>query len=1212
MTPSKKRRTAQRSSTSPKRSKRSRSTSNASPSINDCSSSHQNVAERLPVQPPPKLNLPSPDLSPLHPHHHLPSISRLSCTSKASSRLPSSRTPHPSTPSQSSDPPHSTRPLEDPNAQGNEQATCTSPKPPEASNAQEDEQVTRTPTAPNLDNLSPNALKKRLRALQGEFKKLEEKTQTLEEKTQTLEEKNQTLENENRSLKTRANYSRSPHSSSSTLVLKDMNWHHALRSQYFHSSAGGTISSLDMFTWLLSVYVFKSSTTRQVYDKKELKRLGELFGALPYYPYTSVVNASGTGKTRLILEALETLPGVYGNLNTSHSGYPKPNNALRNFFFPASTEKFEMKTTFYERRCTFLLLATACVYYLVFTTDQDRKTMVKLSENPTSPRNKGSNDDIQHTTYQYIGMRKVDVEDEGKADLFWESVVKLSEKLIGREGLDDACTSRGTEEGGSSSFIVTMERHGSYLQALRKKLQQWRPHMSSPKGGGVSNPFETTNETPQRTSATSDEIVGLICSYLRELKRISEVDTYGLQGFGSLVQYLQSGTQAPSKGDSAMKAPSEGDSMKKAPFALAALFIAFDESRSLATISAKQKADNEPHASYFRCIRRAAHELHRISGVRVFLIFSDTTSKIANFTPVTALDDSDRTFSHDRVNGTILPPFTALWTESLSMKIQSNADDGTSGDLCRRMVTFCKKWGFPPKDRNVSEIASGFHFSQEWLNARDHYTHNLNGSSEECDVSIITCNEDYFGVGRPLWASALLHAVRPFEWEAGINFARRKLLGGKDTLDPDIEGHKQIRAQQLLAAVACRISLQIDPKSHMSSHLVASHMAYCHSISHDRRSVSLTYPNEPVLATAASLVWREALVGILNVVHEYCLAYVSNQGDVGEICTCILLLMAIDRAYEGMILKTPSTLKTSMYEHVQLDSFLTAMFDVKLTTAWNTSEAKDVRLGSGMRGANGLYIPELLRSAKVRFKSIKFGGAFLNCRDIPLLYEANVGLWTSRYYGRVDIVIPLKLENNWSYLVVQVKMTSRNAHGCEWGGSNLDITQNRHFCVLGNEKKCEVCKFTSQNFLGMVINVWDGIIYQVEQALGKLWTFVEASDLPVSHRPRSRTRRNKEVSEARNNDKSVAKPKRSTIIVRSIDCCKLEQPVRNVFNVLIGDTSHGVEMSRMIKDLTSIDEKFIEKSSEEDANVLRSAEKATKRLISAMASKGVLEQSDDG
>ena len=1007
------------------------------------------------------------------------------------------------------------------------------------------------------------------------------------------------------SLQVKGSQNTSQRASSDAIMLKDMDWHRALRSQYFHSSAGGTFSSLQIFTRLLSVYLFKSRMTRLLYDhvNSDPQTVTKIEG-FPYFPYTSVVNSSGTGKTRLILEALETLPGVYGNLNSSQSGYPKPNTTLRGYLFPPPNSKqSSMTTSAYEERCMLLLLVAAFLYYLVFTEKGDKRSLVELpltihNQRTTPPGNYlGDGREVNDENYQFIGMRKVGTEDQDHADMFWDTVVKSADEILKKGGVSNAKVEGTVSATPPPEEIVKHRDEG--LQSLRKRLKHLRGHMSSPKGSthGVSrNPFthsKRATETARTQEITNSKITAHsiaeeISNFLTDHSDKANVDMFDPIQFGNLVHLLQN----------------DGDQSMHSPLKVPGLFIALDESRLLTQIPLR--SDNpENGASYFRCLRRAVHSIHSKTGVCVFLIFSDTTSKIANFTPVTAPDDSDRTFSPFRVNGTILPPFTSLRTDPLSMRIYHAEEMSSSNNLCRRVVHFSEKWGFPTEDLNVSEMATGFIFSQEWQTARQNTS--FSQRSQICsngpDVNIFTCNDDYFGVGRPIWASLRVHAKKPFKWEDGIMFAKRKLLGGgSDSLRSKGDVGGEDRSLQMLAAVACRVPLQIDPKGLTASQLVASHMAYCQSISHDRRSVNLAYPNEPILATAASLIWREATVEILQVVHKYCFSFVTSQGDVGEICTCILLLLAIDKAYESLTCNPPLALRTSMFEHVELKSFLSALFGMHLTDKWDFSKSRDVKSGRGLASSDaGLYVPQLLQHARVRFKSIKCGGAYLNCRDIPLLYEANIALLTSRHYGRVDIVVPLRLEKCWSYLVVQVKMTTKNAHACEWGGSSIDITMNRNFCVLGNKERCELCEFTSKNHLGLVINTWDGLISKLESPLGKLWTFVENCDLQTPHRKGAITRHraNERTQDGNNNNNIIAQPTRATIIARSIACCDLTKSVEDQFNVLIGDTSHVVETSRALTDLMSIDDEFT-RHCKSEFNIMKYVQDATWEVINAL------------
>lgn len=332
--------------------------------------------------------------------------------------------------------------------------------------------------------------------------------------------------------------------------------------------------------------------------------------------------------------------------------------------------------------------------------------------------------------------------------------------------------------------------------------------------------------------------------------------------------------------------------------------------------------------------------------------------------------------------------------------------------------------------------------------------------------TIFQCDEDYIYLGRPLWASSVVHNQTKASWKEMVLFALRKLLGGPMELSKD----RTTYAQQALAVLACRVPLRFAECSGVSPQLIAEHMAWCSAVSWDRESVYLTYINEPIIATAAAVLWEKELQCMLRYLIATYGSYMSGNGELGETAACILLIVAVDSAYKNKAKNGTSrgnsndtdqlaiayqSKKSSSQETVGKDTspgkkqyldhmedlprglsmhgvvtvqeflegafYLTAVMDYSMGAvqdifnkenelkghAWVPKSDGGRKYGSGERFV--AFVPELMANAEIRFKSIKKASSTVGCRDLPFLFEANVAVLARSGQKGIDILIPLRL-----------------------------------------------------------------------------------------------------------------------------------------------------------------------------------------------------------
>lgn len=130
---------------------------------------------------------------------------------------------------------------------------------------------------------------------------------------------------------------------------------------------------------------------------------------------------------------------------------------------------------------------------------------------------------------------------------------------------------------------------------------------------------------------------------------------------------------------------------------------------------------------------------------------------------------------------------------------------------------------------------------------------------------------------------------------------------------------------------------------------------------------------------------------------------------------------------------------------------------------------------------NGLivYVPRLMATAEMRFKSIKMTGVTVGCRDLPFLFEANVAVLTKSYQEGIDVLIPLRCSvtkqngahgTEWSCLTVQVKNRQDFPDAHMIAGDRLNIKAtgavkcNVNVPQDSSNQQCQRCRFMEKPF----------------------------------------------------------------------------------------------------------------------------------------------------
>lgn len=275
------------------------------------------------------------------------------------------------------------------------------------------------------------------------------------------------------------------------------------------------------------------------------------------------------------------------------------------------------------------------------------------------------------------------------------------------------------------------------------------------------------------------------------------------------------------------------------------LLIAIDEARVLLATTDIKKI------SAFRLIRGAlslsAKAENRVDDSVITVIVADTNSSITNFAPVAKRDPSERFLLAD---AQLIPPFFMVTGFDVKAKIYLQR--------CQDLASSKGNWWNFLIDRDTGPC-------------------------------------EFLKLGCPLWGAFMEYGNLP---ESSITdliaFAKRKLLGGCNFLDLDMNENVVIRTLSYIAALASRMSLTIIPKSNLTNLLVASCMAQLEYLSADRQSVYINYPSDVVLAEAAADFLDSKSLEIMRALLEYTANSEISLGDGGESIAEMIVLAAID------------------------------------------------------------------------------------------------------------------------------------------------------------------------------------------------------------------------------------------------------------------------------------------------------------------------------
>ncbi|KAI9617310.1 hypothetical protein H4Q26_013179 [Puccinia striiformis f. sp. tritici PST-130] len=325
------------------------------------------------------------------------------------------------------------------------------------------------------------------------------------------------------------------------------------------------------------------------------------------------------------------------------------------------------------------------------------------------------------------------------------------------------------------------------------------------------------------------------------------------------------------------------------------VMLAFDEARALIAL----ESNDDQKLSYFGALRRILSKIP--PNMKVFTVFTDTTSHVSNFCPTLCNDSSARP-PPDSLE--LYPPIYAIGT--FDSKVPPSRPK-TWNDLLS-----------PPR-----LFSYGIPFFRIYVDTVKEPPNSL--TSE-----VIVANVSKMAIG--------------------------KLLCIPLRLDALTEGQK-------FALLGCTIQPQIHEASKLNSELVSSHMAQCLYISPTRERFISEYPSQFTLSMAANNFLAEhdsRLIACIKALTSVMQQGLISSGNSGELVSRIILLRAMQKA----MLNSPIRTKQTHIPYgcsVRLEDFLRALTEKEEPTEnRRTARKKPLKLNM-----NDAHQARLLKEGRI-------------------------------------------------------------------------------------------------------------------------------------------------------------------------------------------------------------------------------------------------------
>ena len=307
-------------------------------------------------------------------------------------------------------------------------------------------------------------------------------------------------------------------------------------------------------------------------------------------------------------------------------------------------------------------------------------------------------------------------------------------------------------------------------------------------------------------------------------------------------------------------------------------------------------SDQAGYISAFRIFRRAWAELAKelyLEGIKIFALLTDTTSRVANFSPSTGRDSSYRNLlrKEDQPEPQrLLKPYFMV----VNMDVFVEANHPTTLDQAFDIKTIARK-------------------------------------------------------GRPVW-----HATVQSSPEDGISnaidLAIRKVCSG---LEPDqLKENEKVRDSLFIIAVASlgmRVVLEVHSYGSLAETLSSSSMRFVTGISDSRDAVLTEYPSDPLLSHAASIVTSESVELRPAEILRHLLGTLQHKlvsaGNIGEMVQQYIYTLARDSVVFGLEKTSGARLE---YPTFSVSDFIKSLHSQSLSNISGTVQDKEAVLQGRM------------------------------------------------------------------------------------------------------------------------------------------------------------------------------------------------------------------------------------------------------------------------
>jgi hypothetical protein len=314
--------------------------------------------------------------------------------------------------------------------------------------------------------------------------------------------------------------------------------------------------------------------------------------------------------------------------------------------------------------------------------------------------------------------------------------------------------------------------------------------------------------------------------------------------------------------------------------------------------------------------------------------------------------------------------------------------------------------------------------------------------------------------GRPAWNLT----IRNFNV---IEVGMSKLLGGID-----FRNLVKLSQEQYLAILHCRFNLTISAVSELSVNLTARYCSTCLSIQANNTEVYQMYCPDPVLFEAAAHLMHEKffkLEDALKMLYQFIRKGVVDAGFRGELTAKLLLQLGMDCALQSSANQSPEDAgkKNVFSKFISVKQFLKSTFgDSPLSIIGKQGDEAQV---------------DRLLNGKLFFNAFYYCSYKPDRKDLMVFLSKGLAVICQNGYQSTDFIIPVLIEDDISFILVQVKNIV-----------NTDVNYRFASATLRPSKN----ELVDEKFNLPYLGIWLSLNYQRQRIVDLQYTEGCESDWP--------------------------------------------------------------------------------------------------------------------